>query len=209
MSDDSTRVLLVASGALPAAYLPVWATVLSWARGYDVRIVLSHGATSFVRAMPLSAITRHAVHGPGWSSDQRRGAEHVELGAWPHVTVVWPASLSFCAKLAASFTEQLAVAVVAAATGPVVLCPSIPAPAVKRPGTRRVMEQLHEDGYHLLGPVEGPGAATRSQEAGSAVPFELVLPWIVEQRTKKNVTADPPSVRPQTVAAADTSKEKP
>ncbi|MGW8395842.1 flavoprotein [Streptomyces lydicus] len=160
------RLLFVVTGGIAAADSPLWANVLRRHFQAEVRMLLTPQGASMVSAPALSAITGQPVAGPDWDLDQSDGAQHVALATWADTVLVAPATLNFCAKLAAGISDNLATSVVMSSTAPVVLVPSIPTGAETKPATRRTLATLYSDGYVVAPPGRALSVTSGQVEDG-------------------------------------------
>lgn len=160
------RLLFVVTGAIAAADSPLWANVLRGHFQAEVRMLLTRQGAGMVSAQALSAITGQPVAGPEWNLDQSGGAQHVALATWADVVLVAPATLNFCAKLAAGISDDLATSAVTSSTVPVLLVPSIPTGAAEKPATRRTLATLCSDGYVVAPPGKALSVTSGQVEDG-------------------------------------------
>ncbi|MFE7541883.1 flavoprotein [Streptomyces platensis] len=168
------RLLFVVTGAIAAADSPVWANMLRGHFQAEVRMLLTQQGARMVSAQALSAITGQPVAGPDWNPDQSGGAQHVALATWADVVLVAPATLNFCAKLAAGISDDLATSAVTSSTVPVVLAPSIPTGAAEKPATRRTLATLSSDGYVIAPPGRALSVTSGQVEEGGPAALEDV-----------------------------------
>lgn len=171
-TDRPRRLLYIVTGGIAAADSPMWTTILREHFQAEVRIVLTRQASTMVSAHALSAISGQRVHGPDWDDDQSGGAEHVRLAGWADTLLVFPATLNFCAKLAAGISDDLATSVILSARAPVVLAPSIPTGAVNKPATRRILQTLHSDGYVVASSGKALSVTSGQVEEGGPASME-------------------------------------
>ncbi|MGW2089803.1 flavoprotein [Streptomyces sp. NPDC001880] len=160
------RLLFVVTGGISAAESPMWASFLRSRFGAEVRMLLTQQGSTMVSTRALSALTGRPVAGPDWELEQNDGAQHVALAGWADTVLVYPATLNFCAKLAAGICDDLASSVVMSSTAPVVLVPSIPTGALGKPATLRVLETLSSDGHVLADTRQALSVTTGEVEEG-------------------------------------------
>src|SRR5690606_11745919 len=79
------------------------------------------------------------------------------------LVLVAPATADIIARMAGGHADDLATAVLLAATCPVMVAPAMNPAMWSHPATRRNLATLAEDGVHLVGPARGEMA-----EAGEA-----------------------------------------
>ncbi|MEU5435985.1 flavoprotein [Streptomyces sp. NPDC020719] len=142
------QLLLIGTGAIGVVELPGWAMALR-VYGWSVRVCLTASANALVSRQALAAITQAPVSGPDWDTAEGR-VPHQELADWADLVLVLPATVNFIGKLAAGIADSLALTTVLNTPAPVVIGPSIPATALRRPAVRRNLRTLHEDGYTVV-----------------------------------------------------------
>ncbi|WP_331721301.1 flavoprotein [Streptomyces sp. NBC_00212] len=169
------RLLFVVTGGIAAAHSPLWASALRGHFRAEVRTLITQQASTMVSARALAGFTGQPVAGPGWDLEHRDGAQHVALAVWADAVLVYPATLNFCAKLAAGISDDLASSVVMSSTAPVVLVPSIPTGAFSKPATRRVLETLYSDGYVVAGTERAVSVTSGEAEEGGPASLETAV----------------------------------
>lgn len=142
------QLLLIGTGAIGVVNLPGWAMALR-VYGWSVRVCLTAAADALVSRQALAAITQAPVSGPDWDIAPGR-VPHQELADWADLVLVLPATVNFIGKLAAGIADNLALSTVLNTSAPVVIGPSIPATALRRPAVRRNLRTLHDDGYTVV-----------------------------------------------------------
>lgn len=148
------QILMVGTGAFDVVKLPTWVMWLRVTCGYSVRVCLTASADLLVSRRALAAAAQAPVSGPAWDTEQGR-VPHQELAEWADLVLVLPATVNFIAKCAAGITDDLALTTVMNTEAPVVIGPSIPATALRRPTVRRNLRTLQEDGFYVVPPTAG------------------------------------------------------
>ncbi|MFF7638428.1 flavoprotein [Kitasatospora sp. NPDC008050] len=143
------QLLLVGTGAFDVARMPTWVMWLRVNCGWSVRVCLTAAADTLVSRRAIAAAAQAPVSGPAWDTELGR-VPHQELAEWADLVVVLPATTNFIGKLAAGIADDLALSAVLNTMAPVVIGPSIPATALRRPAVRRNLRTLKEDGYLLV-----------------------------------------------------------
>ncbi|MFD7031944.1 flavoprotein [Streptomyces sp. NPDC059917] len=168
------QVLMVGTGAFDVVKMPTWAMWLRVTCGWSVRVCLTASADLLVSRRAVAAAAQAPVSGPAWDTEQGR-VPHQELAEWADLVLVLPATVNFIGKCAAGIADDLALTTVMNTPAPVVIGPSIPATALRRPAVRRNLRTLEEDGFHVVPPGAGTsvheGRATDGwgSELGSAL----------------------------------------
>lgn len=161
------RILLGVTGGV-AAYKSAYLARLLVTGGAEVRTVMTESALRFLGPATLSAITGSGPAVGFW--DEPSVSPHIELARWADAVCIAPATAATMSRLAHGLSEDLLSAVVLATRAPVVIAPAMHSEMWAHPATRRNLAALLADGYHVVGPAEGPLAA------GDVGPGRLVAP---------------------------------
>ena len=169
------EILLGVTGGV-AAYKAAWLTSRLVQQGAGVTVVLTAAAGRFVTPELFAALSGRKVYTDLFDSDFPLGA-HIQLAQQHHLACVAPATADFLARLAHGLADDLLSATLLAFAGPVVLEPAMNAQMWNHPATQRNVEQLRQDGYHLLGPESG-WLSCRQQGVGRMVEPEQILRYL-------------------------------
>ncbi|MGH3858429.1 flavoprotein [Actinokineospora sp.] len=168
------QVLLVGTGSFSVNLLPSWALLLRRWYGASVRACLTWSATALVAPDALAAATRSPVWGPGF--DTAVGTvPHQELAAWADLVLVAPATAAFVGKCANGISDSFALSVVTGSTAPVVIAPAVSEGAMAKASVKRNLALLAEDGYTVVGPVNGTSVHTDQVGPGAMADFGAIL----------------------------------
>jgi hypothetical protein len=175
------RVVLGLTGAVAAAFAPGLVQILQ-ARGFAVRVAATRGALRFVGALALEALTHAPVVASLWPSDPRAPVPHLDLARWADAMVVYPATATSIARLAAGSCGTVVSAAAIATRAPVLIVPSMNQAMYTAPAVQRNLEQLREDGFFLAHPSCGievaDAPASRAPMLGAAPPIGAVADLI-------------------------------
>ena len=116
-NDDTARgagmrrrgnVVVGISGAVAASHAPAFVAALQ-RRGWTVEVALTPTAQRFVASDALAALVRRAPHISMWPDAPHAPVPHVALAEWADLVVVYPASATTIARLAAArFSDVVA-----------------------------------------------------------------------------------------------------
>ncbi|MET9469475.1 flavoprotein [Streptomyces sp. NPDC006544] len=148
------QLLMVGTGAFDVVKMPSWVMWLRVTCGWSVRVCLTASADLLVSRRAVAAAAQAPVSGPEWDTEQGR-VPHQELAEWADLVLVLPATVNFIGKCAAGIADDLALTTVMNTAAPVVIGPSVPATALRRPAVRRNLRTLREDGFFVVPPVAG------------------------------------------------------
>jgi SAM-dependent methyltransferase/3-polyprenyl-4-hydroxybenzoate decarboxylase len=148
----AANVVVGISGAIAASYAPALVVALQQ-RGHAVEVAVTPTAARFVALDALAAIVRREVH----ASLQPRAAHapvpHVALARWADLVVVYPASATTIARIAAGDCSELVAAIATTTRAPVVIAPSMNDGMLDAPAVQRNLARLRDDGRAIVHPV--------------------------------------------------------
>jgi phosphopantothenoylcysteine decarboxylase / phosphopantothenate---cysteine ligase len=156
------RVTLIIGGGI-AAYKALDLIRRLKERHIDVRCVLTGAAQQFVTPLAASALSHERVYTDLFDPESEFDAGHIRLGREADLIVVAPATADLMAKMAQGHADDLASAILLAASKPILLAPAMNPLMWNNAATRRNVMQLRRDGVATVGPNAGEMA-----EAGEA-----------------------------------------
>ncbi len=172
------------TGAVAAAFAPSLCDALV-GRGCDLRVVTTKNALRFTAPLALAALTHAPVVTSLWPRDPTAPVPHLELARWADVMVVYPASATSIARLAAGSCGTVVSATAVSTRAPVLLVPSMNEAMLTAPSVQRNLAQLREDGFFLAHPSCGvevadpPAARAERPMFGSAPPVGAVVDLVL------------------------------
>ena len=156
------RVTLIIGGGI-AAYKALDLIRRLKERHIQVRCVLTKAAQQFVTPLAASALSHERVYTDLFDPESEFDAGHIRLARDCDLIVVAPATADLMAKMAQGHADDLASAILLAASKPVLLAPAMNPLMWNNAATRRNVMQLRRDGVVTVGPNAGEMA-----EAGEA-----------------------------------------
>jgi len=157
------RVLLGICGAVAAVDAPVLVRGLH-ALGCDVRIALTRTARRFVSVPALDALTHHRVWRSLWQRDEGVPVPHINLAEWAELVIVWPASATTIARIAAGDCSDLVSAIATATRAPVVLSPSMNDAMLGAAPVQENLDRLRAHGRWIVHGSLGVEVAQRPED---------------------------------------------
>jgi len=121
----------------------------------EVQAVMTEAATRFITRLTMETVTNRPVPVDMFPSDEFVSTRHIDLGEWPDLVVVAPATANFLGKVAAGVSDDLLTTVMCASARPVMVAPSMNPQMWKHPATQRNVKFLSDNGYMILDPTEG------------------------------------------------------
>jgi phosphopantothenoylcysteine decarboxylase/phosphopantothenate--cysteine ligase len=167
------RITLIIGGGI-AAYKALDLIRRLKERQFGVRCVLTAAAQKFVTPLAASALSHERCYTDLFDPDSEFDAGHIRLARDCELIVVAPATADLMAKMAQGSANDLASAILLAASRPILLAPAMNPLMWNNPATRRNAAQLLRDGVQMIGPNAGQMA--EAGEAGTgrmAEPLEI------------------------------------
>ena len=156
------RVTLIIGGGI-AAYKALDLIRRLKERHIQVRCVLTRAAQHFVTPLTASALSNERCYTDLFDPESEFDAGHIRLARDCDLIVVAPATADLMAKMAHGAADDLATAILLAASRPILLAPAMNPLMWNNAATRRNVAQLERDGMAMIGPNAGEMA-----EAGEA-----------------------------------------
>lgn len=126
--------------------------------GFDVRVVMTHGAQAFITPLTFQALSGNPVHTELLDPAAEAGMGHIELARWSDLLLVAPASCDTLAKFANGLADDLLSTVFLATKSPVWVAPAMNQQMWAAKATQRNLQTLVEDGVHVIMPDAGEQA---------------------------------------------------
>ncbi|HZU63870.1 MAG TPA: bifunctional phosphopantothenoylcysteine decarboxylase/phosphopantothenate--cysteine ligase CoaBC [Novosphingobium sp.] len=148
------RILLVVGGGI-AAYKACELVRLIRKAGGAVTCVLTEGASHFVTAMTLAALSENPVHTSLWDLTREAEMGHIQLSRAADLVVVCPATADLLAKMAAGLADDLATTLLLATDKPVLAAPAMNVRMWQHAATQANVATLRARGVAVMEPDEG------------------------------------------------------
>lgn len=120
-----------------------------------VTVVMTHAATKFVGPATFRALTGRPVYSRVFESREYPLGPHIELARQAELLCVAPATAHFIAQAAQGLAGDLLSTLLLSFTGPVVVAPAMNTEMWEKPAVQRNLQQLRDDGLHVVDPQEG------------------------------------------------------
>lgn len=126
--------------------------------GFDVRVVMTHGAQAFITPLTFQALSGNPVHTELLDPEAEAGMGHIELARWADLVLVAPSSCDSIAKFANGLADDLLSTLYLATKAPVWVAPAMNQQMWAAKATQRNLQTLVEDGVHVIMPDAGEQA---------------------------------------------------
>ncbi|WP_017401160.1 bifunctional phosphopantothenoylcysteine decarboxylase/phosphopantothenate--cysteine ligase CoaBC [Acinetobacter radioresistens] len=126
--------------------------------GFNVRVVMTHGAQAFITPLTFQALSGNPVHTELLDPEAEAGMGHIDLARWADLVLVAPTSCDTLAKFAAGLADDLLSTLYLATKAPVWVAPAMNQQMWAAKATQRNLATLVEDGVHVVMPEAGAQA---------------------------------------------------
>jgi len=145
--------------------------------GYDVKVMMTDGATKFVSPLTFQALTNHAVYTDMWNIQNPEEVEHISLAKWADAVVIAPATANTISKIANGLADNFLTTIILATPSktPIILAPAMNTQMWLNPMTQKNIDTLKTfDKYNIVNPREGK-LACRDEGAGKIADIEAII----------------------------------
>lgn len=154
MNATKQKLLLGITGSIAAYKTPYFIREMVDS-GYEVQVVLTESAKTFVTPLTLQTVSGHPVHEQLLDTEAEAAMGHIQLARWADTILIAPASANFIAKLAHGFADDLLSTLCLAANKPIWLAPAMNQQMWLNSATQENVTKLQMRGHRLLGPAAG------------------------------------------------------
>ena len=151
---EGKHILLGITGGIAAYKTPELVRQLTTG-GALVQVVMTRGASKFVTATTLQAVSARPVRDDLWDSNAEAAMGHIELARWADCILIAPATAHCLARLANGLADDLLTTLCLVADCPVVVAPAMNQRMWQHNSTRRNLRQLVADRIRVWGPADG------------------------------------------------------
>lgn len=176
------RIVLGVTGGI-AAYKAVEIASLLKKAGAEVRVIMTHAATSFVTPLTFREITGQPVTTTMWGEIPHYHVEHIALAEFAELVLIAPATANFIAKAASGIADDMLMTTVLAAGAPLYLAPAMNTGMWENPVTQENIHRLAERGAQIIPPAVGQLACGTTGAGRLPEPAEIVR--VVEEHFAK------------------------
>ena len=169
------KILLGISGGI-AAYKTASLVRLFIKAGAHVKVIMSPASLDFVTPLTLSTLSKNPVYFDFIDEDsgELKWHNHVELGLWPDLMLIAPATANTLAKMAHGICDNLLMATYLSAKCPVYIAPAMDLDMYIHPSTIDNLNKLKSFNHQIIPAENGELASGLSGEGRMAEP-EIIL----------------------------------
>lgn len=169
------KILLGISGGI-AAYKTANLVRLLIKAGAQVQVVMSPASLHFVTPLTLATLSKNPVYSTFYNEEEGNGEwnNHVELGLWPDLMLIAPATANTLSKMANGNCDNLLIATYLSAKCPVYFAPAMDLDMYKHPSTLDSFHKLKTFGNIIIPAESGELASGLSGEGRMSEPENIV-----------------------------------
>lgn len=123
--------------------------------GARVSVIMTESARQFIGAVTFEALTNRPVYSHPFQAAEHYQGEHIGLARRASLMIIAPATAQTLARLAHGMADDLMSTTALVMTAPILLAPAMNCDMWNKPAVQRNLQQLQDDGFHLVGPNEG------------------------------------------------------
>ena len=166
------KVLLGVTGGIAAFKTPMLVRLLKKA-GAEVQVLMTPTAHRFVTAETLATLSGNPVFTEFFSDSHGQWNNHVELGIWPDIMVIAPATSNSISKMAAGAADNLLLTTLLSARCPVLLAPAMDLDMYEHESLQSNLQLLATRGYLIEEPQHGELASGLVGKGRMAEPDDI------------------------------------
>lgn len=170
---SNRRILLGVSGSI-AAYKSVFLTRLLVKEGAEVQVVMTDAAKDFVGPLSFSTLSKNEVYSEYFDKESGAWANHVDLGEWPDLMLIAPATANTIAKMCYGICDNLLQATFLSSRAPVMIAPAMDLEMYEHASLTENLELLRSRGVLICDAEEGELASGLSGKGRMAEPEHIV-----------------------------------
>jgi phosphopantothenoylcysteine synthetase/decarboxylase len=180
------RLVLLGTGALSVASMPLWVALLRHSYpALTTRLLLTRSAERLVSRAALEPVLGSAVGIDVWPDEPSTTALHAELNEWADMFVVYPATMGFVARLATGLADSPTLLAIQCTSAPVAVAPALPPGGVDSVTYRRHCASIKERANVVVVPPAPAFSATTGRfDAAGTGHVTTVLARAEELRRK-------------------------
>ena len=123
--------------------------------GYDVHVVMTHGAQEFVTPLTFQTLSRNPVMTSTFGEKIAWQPGHIALADRAHLLLIAPATANIIAELACGLASNPVTEIALATLAPVLIAPAMNGKMWMHPATQENVTRLKDRGVQFIGPEEG------------------------------------------------------
>lgn len=146
------HILLGVTGSI-AAYRAADLARRLYKSGYDVEVIMTHGAAELVAPLTFRTLTQNRVYTDVFDSGFPQEVKHISLAQKADLVVIAPATANIIGKIAGGIADDMLTTTVMAVRGkPVLIAPAMNTNMWENPVVQENVRKLKQYGYRMIEP---------------------------------------------------------
>ena len=168
------HIILGITGSI-AAYKSAVLCRLLVSAGAEVKVIMTPLAKQFITPLTMATVSKNPILVDFFNPENGEWNSHVKLGEWADLYLIAPASANTMAKMATGVADNLLLTTYLSARCAVAVAPAMDLDMYAHVATQRNMEQLKQDGVHIIEPGSGFLASGLIGKGRMAEPQDIVV----------------------------------
>ena len=148
------KILLIVTGSI-AAYKSLELVSLLKKQGHFIKILLTDSATKFVTPLSFTSTQTELIKNDLFDIDQEGKMGHIALTRESDLTIIYPATANFIAKIAQGRADDLASNVILASNKKIFLAPAMNVEMWHNNLTQENLAKLQSGNFYIISPEAG------------------------------------------------------
>lgn len=178
------RILLGVTGSI-ATYKAAELVRRFKTRGWEVKVVMTAGATEFVQPLTFKSLSQEPVYTEMFPANGDWRPDHISLGEWPDVFLIAPCTANVLAKLAHGIADDLLSCTALAMMAPVVIAPAMNDRMWAHPATQANVATLIERGVDII-EVGSGDLACGYQSKGRLADLDMIEDHVTSHESRQH-----------------------
>lgn len=156
--------------------------------GCQVRVAMTKRACEFVQPLTFRALSGDHVIVDDYAPDNPDPIAHITFSQTVDLFLIVPATANIIGKFASGIADDFLTSTYLASNAPILIAPAMNATMWRHPATQRNLEQLRQDGVHIIDPDQGEMACGTFGPGRLSEPERIVtaaLELLKEQKTTR------------------------
>lgn len=155
---------------------------------FDVRVVMSEAAKSFITPVTMQAVSGNPVHHQLFDCQSEAAMGHIELAKWADIILVAPATANSIAKMAVGLADDLLLTLILASKAQLMVAPAMNQQMWSHATTQNNIKLLRERQVVILDPASGEQACGDIGPGRMLEPLQIVELVVKHQSQHGNLS---------------------
>lgn len=180
---DNKKLLLLISGGIASYKMAALARSLI-KKGAQLRVAMTPHACEFISPLTFETLTKQPVVVDDFDLGNHTAVHHIEWAQWADQIILAPATANSLAKLAWGLADNFVSTVCLASPKALFIVPAMNDKMYDHPATQRNIQQLKDDGHHVMPAAHGflaEGYECQGRLPDQEEIIEELEDWMIQQ----------------------------